>query len=166
MKESPKKPTRCRASVFSLGNLTPTHAVAVRLNANLVRPHGSRHVQVWLQAIRADPPRVGMEKVQFLWRVPALARPPLVDAKAHLGRRQSEGQPQKEGESGKQKVLSRRRAGDGTIVFTHAFRVKKRKEFTTPALSVQSSHHRHWRCCTALAESKIRLLCWLRYVRP
>ena len=81
-----------------------------------------------------------MEKVQFLWRVPALARPPLVDAKAHLGRRQSEGQPQKEGESGKQKVLSRRRAGDGTIVFTHAFRVKKRKEFTTPALSVQSSH--------------------------
>ena len=22
------------------------------------------------------------------------------------------------------------------------------------------------RCCTALAESKIRLLCWLRYVRP
>ena len=23
-----------------------------------------------------------------------------------------------------------------------------------------------WRCCTALAESKIRLLCWLRYVRP
>ena len=61
-----------------------------------------------------------MEKVQFLWRVPALARPPLVDAKAHLGRRQSEGQPQEEGESGKQKVLSRRRAGDGTIVFTHA----------------------------------------------
>ena len=38
-----------------------------------------------------------------------------------------------------------------------------------------SRHHGHVdavlsamrrRCCTALAESKIRLLCWLRYVRP
>ena len=27
-------------------------------------------------------------------------------------------------------------------------------------------HYIERRCCTALAESKIRLLCWLRYVRP
>ena len=30
----------------------------------------------------------------------------------------------------------------------------------------QRSSKNKWRCCTALAESKIRLLCWLRYVRP
>ena len=33
-------------------------------------------------------------------------------------------------------------------------------------LEGQQKHGKWRRCCTALAESKIRLLCWLRYVRP
>ena len=33
-------------------------------------------------------------------------------------------------------------------------------------LSVEPKTVLDRRCCTALAESKIRLLCWLRYVRP
>ena len=51
--------------------------------------------------------------------------------------------------------------------------------FTVPTASLRLLHgffviehgrrhivHFNGRCCTALAESKIRLLCWLRYVRP